>query len=126
MDPSALPQMDSQPLSLEDSGRLRVVSAKVYSIVKNRDIQNFERVLNFLEDTYRLLPRLVTPIKHMKIMFGLKTMVRVETVVQFICIEFQHASMLFVYLMSSILSHLSLLCFLADHYVDAEARRRND
>lgn len=79
VDPSALPQMDSQPLSLEDSGRLRVVSAKVYSIVKNRDIQHFERVLNFLEDTYRLMPRLVTPIKHMKIMFGLKTMVRVET-----------------------------------------------
>lgn len=67
--------MDSQPLSLEDSWRLRVFSAKVYSIVRNRDIQHFEKVLNFLEETYRLLPRLVAPIKHMKIVFGLKTMV---------------------------------------------------
>lgn len=68
--------MDLEPLSLEDSWRLRVVSAKVYSIVRNRDVERFENVLNFLEETYRLLPRLVTPIKHMKIVFGLKTMVR--------------------------------------------------
>lgn len=67
--------MDSQPLSLEDPGRLRVVSAKVYSIVRNRDTEHFEKVLNFLEETYRLLPRLVAPIKHMKIVFGLKTLV---------------------------------------------------
>lgn len=75
VDPSEWPEMDSQPLSLEDAGRLRVVSAKVYSIVKNRNKGHFERVLNFLEDTYRLLPTLVSPIKHMKIVFGLKTMV---------------------------------------------------
>lgn len=68
--------MDSQPLSLEDSGRLRVISARVYSIVRNRDIEHFEKVLNFLNETYGLLPRLVAPIKHMKIVFGLKTMVR--------------------------------------------------
>uniref|UniRef100_A0A3Q1IZQ8 TERF1-interacting nuclear factor 2 N-terminal domain-containing protein n=1 Tax=Anabas testudineus TaxID=64144 RepID=A0A3Q1IZQ8_ANATE len=66
--------MDSQPLSLEDTWRLRVTSAQVYSIVKNRDVENFERVMGFLEATYRLLPGLVAPIKHMKIMFGLKTM----------------------------------------------------
>ncbi|XP_045892828.1 uncharacterized protein LOC123961461 [Micropterus dolomieu] len=75
VDPSTWPEVDSQPLSLEDSWRLRVASAKVYSIVKNRDMAHFERVMGFLEATYRLLPRLVAPIKHMKIMFGLKTMV---------------------------------------------------
>uniref|UniRef100_A0A3Q3M7T2 TERF1-interacting nuclear factor 2 N-terminal domain-containing protein n=1 Tax=Mastacembelus armatus TaxID=205130 RepID=A0A3Q3M7T2_9TELE len=61
--------------TLEDSWRLRVSSAWVYSIVKNRDVEHFERVMGFLEATYRLLPRLIAPIKHMKIMFGLKTMV---------------------------------------------------
>lgn len=114
MDPSTWPEMDSQPLSLEDSGRLRVVSAKVYSIVRNRDIEHFEKLLNFLEETYRLLPRLVAPIKHMKIVFGLKTMVWWAVVVNFICIEFQHAQSipsecfcLLVYNVSSILSHLN-------------------
>ncbi|XP_071346148.1 uncharacterized protein [Trachinotus anak] len=75
VDPSDWPDVDSQPLSIEDSWRLRVASAQVYSIVKNRDMELFERVMGFLEATYRLLPRLVAPIKHMKIMFGLKTMV---------------------------------------------------
>ncbi|KAK9517238.1 hypothetical protein VZT92_025123 [Zoarces viviparus] len=75
VDPSNWPEVDSQPLSLEDSWRLRVASAQIYSIVKNRDTEHFERVMDFLEATYRLLPRLVAPIKHMKIMFGLKTMV---------------------------------------------------
>ncbi|XP_049429671.1 uncharacterized protein LOC125887138 isoform X1 [Epinephelus fuscoguttatus] len=75
VDPSSWPDVDSQPLSLEDSWRLRVASAQVYSIMKNRDVEHFERVIGFLEATYRLLPRLVAPIKHMKIMFGLKTMV---------------------------------------------------
>lgn len=89
VDPSDWPDLGSQPLSLEDSGRLRVVSAKVYSIVKNRDKEHFEKVLTFLDDTYRLLPRLVSPIKHMKIVFGLKTMVREDVVVPFTCIEFQ-------------------------------------
>uniref|UniRef100_A0A3P8S996 TERF1-interacting nuclear factor 2 N-terminal domain-containing protein n=1 Tax=Amphiprion percula TaxID=161767 RepID=A0A3P8S996_AMPPE len=55
---------------------LRVASARVYSIVKSRDVQHFETALRFLEATFRLLPRLVAAIKHMKIMFGLKTMVR--------------------------------------------------
>lgn len=90
VDTSDWPDLDSQPLSLEDSGRLRVVSAKVYSIVRNRDKEHFEKVLNFLDDTYRLLPRLVTPIKHMKIVFGLKTMVCEDVEVPFICIEIQH------------------------------------
>uniref|UniRef100_A0A3Q0SBU7 TERF1-interacting nuclear factor 2 N-terminal domain-containing protein n=1 Tax=Amphilophus citrinellus TaxID=61819 RepID=A0A3Q0SBU7_AMPCI len=53
---------------------LRVVSAQVYTIVRSRDMEHFERVIGFLETTYRLLPRLVAAIKHMKIMFGLKTM----------------------------------------------------
>lgn len=71
-----LPEMDLQPLSLEDSRRLRVASAQVYSIVKNRDVKNFERVMDLMENMYRLLPGLVSPIKHMKIVFGLKTLVR--------------------------------------------------
>lgn len=133
MDPSSWPEMDSQPLSLEDCGRLRVVSAKVYSIVRNRDIEHFEKVLNFLEETYRLLPRLVAPIKHMKIVFGLKTMVWWEVVVKFICVEFLHTQSVpsewfcvFVYNVSSILSPLTGNCFLAAHYVDAEAGKRSD
>ncbi|XP_032378204.1 uncharacterized protein LOC116693383 [Etheostoma spectabile] len=75
VDPSNWPDVDSQPLSLEDSWRLHVASARVYSTVKTRDMEHFERVISFLEATYTLLPRLVAPIKHMKIMFGLKTMV---------------------------------------------------
>lgn len=75
VDPSMWPEVDSQPLSLEDSWRLRVVSAQVYSIVKNRDMEHFEKVIGFLEANYTLLPKLVAPIKHMKIIFGLKTMV---------------------------------------------------
>lgn len=67
--------MDLQPVSLEDPWRLRVASAQVYSTVKNRDVKNFDIVIGFLENVYRLLPRLVAPIKHMKIVFGLKTMV---------------------------------------------------
>lgn len=75
LDLLVLPEMDVQPLSLEDSWRLRVASAQVYFIVKNRDVKNFEKVMDIVENVYRLLPRLVAPIKHMKIMFGLKTMV---------------------------------------------------
>ncbi|KAK5923024.1 hypothetical protein CgunFtcFv8_000030 [Champsocephalus gunnari] len=74
VDPSSWPDVGSQPLSVEDPWRLRVSSAQVYSIVKSRDTQHFERALNFLEDTHRLLPSLVAPIKHMKVMFGLKTL----------------------------------------------------
>lgn len=75
LDLLVLPEMDLLPLSLEDSRRIRVASAQVYSIVKNRDVKNFERVMDLMENVYRLLPRLVAPIKHMKIVFGLKTMV---------------------------------------------------
>ncbi|XP_053283885.1 uncharacterized protein LOC128445124 isoform X1 [Pleuronectes platessa] len=75
VDPSDWPDVDSQPLSTEDSWRLRVASAQMFCIVRNRDMQHFERVMRYLEATFRLLPRLVAPIKHMKIMFGLKTLV---------------------------------------------------
>ncbi|KAM8890947.1 uncharacterized protein AB9W97_011709 [Spinachia spinachia] len=75
VDPSNWPEVDSQPLSLEDSWRLRVSSARVFSIVKNRDMKHYDRVVGFLEATYRLLPGLVASIKHMKIAFGLKTLV---------------------------------------------------
>uniref|UniRef100_A0A8C6UXC7 Uncharacterized protein n=1 Tax=Neogobius melanostomus TaxID=47308 RepID=A0A8C6UXC7_9GOBI len=44
-------------------------------IVQNRQISHYERVLAFLENTHTLLPTLVPAIKHMKITFGLKTMV---------------------------------------------------
>ncbi|XP_027861691.1 uncharacterized protein LOC114137274 [Xiphophorus couchianus] len=66
---------DLRPLNLEDSRRLRVLSAQALSIVRNRDVQNFETVMAFLDATHRLLPGLVPAIKHMKIQFGLKTMV---------------------------------------------------
>lgn len=75
LDLLVLPEMDLPPLSLEDSWRIRVASAQVYSIVKNRDVKNFERVMDLMENVYRLLPTLVAPIKHMKVVFGLKTMV---------------------------------------------------
>ncbi|XP_008291820.1 flocculation protein FLO11 [Stegastes partitus] len=69
------PDVDSQPLSLEDSWRLRVASARVYAIVRSRDVQRFEAAMGFLDAIYRLLPGLVAAIKHMKILFGLKTLV---------------------------------------------------
>lgn len=78
VDSSSWPDVDSQPLSLEDSWRLRVTAAHVFAIMKSRDVQNFGKVLGFLETTHKLLPRLVPAIKHMKILFGLKTMVRVK------------------------------------------------
>lgn len=88
--------MDSEPLSLEDSWRLRVASAQVYSIMKNREVEHFERVMDFLETTYRLLPGLVASIKHMKIMFGLKTMVRKSAAVG--CILWQASNISFAYI----------------------------
>ncbi|KAF4101221.1 uncharacterized protein LOC131524298 isoform X1 [Onychostoma macrolepis] len=62
-------------LTLEEPCRIRVVAAEVWKIVQARDIKHFERVTEFLDVTYTLVPRLVTPIKHMKIMFGLQTLV---------------------------------------------------
>lgn len=76
--PSSWPDVDSQPLSLEDPLRLRVASAQVYSAVKSRNMALFERAASFLESAHRLLPGLVPAIKHMKIMFGLRTMVQKE------------------------------------------------
>ncbi|XP_029952269.1 uncharacterized protein LOC115391973 [Salarias fasciatus] len=72
---SCWPDLDLQSLSLEESWRLRVASARVFSMVENRDVARFERVVGFLEVTHQLLPGLVSAIKHMKIMFGLKTLV---------------------------------------------------
>ncbi|XP_043119917.1 uncharacterized protein LOC122362508 [Puntigrus tetrazona] len=62
-------------LTLEEPCRIRVVAAEVWRIMQTRDIKHFERVTEFLDVTYTLVPRLVTPIKHMKIMFGLQTLV---------------------------------------------------
>nr|XP_055030866.1 TERF1-interacting nuclear factor 2 isoform X1 [Misgurnus anguillicaudatus] len=62
-------------LTLEEPCQIRVVSAEVWRIVQARDIKHFERVTRFLDVSYLLVPRLVTPIKHMKIMFGLQTLV---------------------------------------------------
>ncbi|XP_059362712.1 uncharacterized protein LOC132101643 [Carassius carassius] len=62
-------------LTLEEQCRIRVGAAEVWKIVQARDIKHFERVTEFLDVTYTLVPRLVTPIKHMKIMFGLQTLV---------------------------------------------------
>ncbi|KAK7892093.1 hypothetical protein WMY93_024056 [Mugilogobius chulae] len=65
-------------LSLDESWRVRVVSAQVYAIVKSRQTHHYERVLAFLEHIHTLLPALVPAIKHMKIVFGLKTMNHLE------------------------------------------------
>uniref|UniRef100_A0A3P9QAI7 TERF1-interacting nuclear factor 2 N-terminal domain-containing protein n=1 Tax=Poecilia reticulata TaxID=8081 RepID=A0A3P9QAI7_POERE len=65
----------AEPLVSEDPRRLRVLSARALSIVMKRDVQNFEAVMTFLDATHRLLPGLVPAIQHMKIQFGLKTMV---------------------------------------------------
>lgn len=64
-----------QSLTLEEPCALRVMAAQAWSVVNARDIQHFESVLELLESIYMLVPRLVTSVKHMKIMFGLKTMV---------------------------------------------------
>ncbi|XP_055796335.1 uncharacterized protein LOC129867150 isoform X2 [Salvelinus fontinalis] len=78
LDPSRWPEDDLQSVTLDEPWRLRVAAAQAYSIMKIRDIKSFERVMEFMDVTYTLLPRLVAPIKHMKIMFGLKTKSRQE------------------------------------------------
>ncbi|XP_010882410.2 uncharacterized protein LOC105018570 [Esox lucius] len=75
LDPCMWPDEDLLSLNLDEPWRIRVEAAQAYSIMKTRDIKRFERVMEFLDVTYKLLPQLVPPIKHMKIMFGLKTMV---------------------------------------------------
>lgn len=75
LDPSRWPEDDLQSVTLDEPWRLRVAAAQAYSIMKTRDIKSFGRVMEFMDVTYTLLPRLVPPIKHMKIMFGLKTKV---------------------------------------------------
>uniref|UniRef100_A0A3B3Z048 TERF1-interacting nuclear factor 2 N-terminal domain-containing protein n=1 Tax=Poecilia mexicana TaxID=48701 RepID=A0A3B3Z048_9TELE len=67
----------AEPLVAELAWRLRVLSARALSIVMNRDVQNFEAVMAFLDATHCLLPGLVPAIKHMKIQFGLKTMLSI-------------------------------------------------
>ncbi|KAL7878609.1 hypothetical protein AOLI_G00095830 [Acnodon oligacanthus] len=62
-------------LSLEFPCSIRVVAAESWMVVRARDIKHFERVLEFLDVIHTLLPHLVTSIKHMKIIFGLKTLV---------------------------------------------------
>uniref|UniRef100_A0A3B5BCN6 TERF1-interacting nuclear factor 2 N-terminal domain-containing protein n=1 Tax=Stegastes partitus TaxID=144197 RepID=A0A3B5BCN6_9TELE len=62
------------PASASPSPWLRVASARVYAIVRSRDVQRFEAAMGFLDAIYRLLPGLVAAIKHMKILFGLKTL----------------------------------------------------
>ncbi|KAJ8271957.1 hypothetical protein COCON_G00108160 [Conger conger] len=64
-----------QSLTLQEPCALRVAAAQAWSVVNARDVKHFESVLELLESIYTLVPRLVTSIKHMKIMFGLKTMI---------------------------------------------------
>ncbi|XP_056454391.1 atrophin-1 isoform X1 [Gadus chalcogrammus] len=75
VDTSLWMEAKQQYYSLKEPWRLRVATAQAYSIIKNRDVGRYERVISFLEASYRLLPTLVVAIKHMKIMFGLKTLV---------------------------------------------------
>ncbi|KAK1785047.1 hypothetical protein P4O66_018475 [Electrophorus voltai] len=62
-------------LTLQDPCSIRAVSAEAWMVIQTRDIKHFERLMEFLDVTQILLPHLVTSIKHMKIMFGLKTLV---------------------------------------------------
>ncbi|KAA0715115.1 hypothetical protein E1301_Tti008834 [Triplophysa tibetana] len=62
-------------LTPEEPCRIRVVSAEVWRIVQARDFKHFDRVTKFLDVTYMLVPGLVTSIRHMKIVFGLQTLV---------------------------------------------------
>ncbi|KAG9352643.1 hypothetical protein JZ751_021057 [Albula glossodonta] len=73
--PSIWQKVELQRLKLEEPCSLRVAAARAWSVVNTRDIAKFESVLEVLEVTYKLLPWLVSPIKHMKIVFGLKTMI---------------------------------------------------
>ncbi|KAK3549161.1 hypothetical protein QTP70_033363, partial [Hemibagrus guttatus] len=66
---------DRSSLTLKDPCSIRVTAAESWMVVRARDIKHFEQVVEFLDVTHTLLPQLVTPIKHMKIMFGLKTLV---------------------------------------------------
>ncbi|XP_028813903.1 uncharacterized protein LOC114766819 [Denticeps clupeoides] len=62
-------------LSLQDSCSVRVAAAEAWAVLKARDVQHFERVVDFLEAVHKLLPCLVSPMKHMKILFGFKTLI---------------------------------------------------
>ncbi|MCI4379068.1 hypothetical protein PGIGA_G00223630 [Pangasianodon gigas] len=66
---------DRSSLTLQDPCSIRVTAAESWMIIRSRDIEHFEQVMEFLDVTHTLLRQLVTPIKHMKIMFGLKTLV---------------------------------------------------
>lgn len=75
MEASSWPDGDCESLNLDESWRVRVASAQAYCIVRKRQTCQYEKVMAFLERIHSLLPTLVPSIKHMKIMFGLKTMV---------------------------------------------------
>ncbi|XP_060734059.1 uncharacterized protein LOC132851310 [Tachysurus vachellii] len=66
---------DRSSLTLKDPCSIRVTAAESWMVIRARDIKHFAQVMEFLDVTHTLLPQLVTPIKHMKIMFGLKTLV---------------------------------------------------
>lgn len=66
---------DRSSITLKDPCSIRVMAAESWMIVQTRDIKHFEQVMEFLDVTHTILPQLVTSIKHMKIMFGLKTLV---------------------------------------------------
>ncbi|CAL8262707.1 unnamed protein product [Merluccius merluccius] len=75
VDTSLWMEPKQQYYTLKEPWRLRVASAQAYSIIKKRDVGRYERVISFMEASYRLLSTLVVAIKHMKILFGLKTVV---------------------------------------------------
>lgn len=68
---------DRSSITLMDPCSIRVTAAESWMIVKARDIKHFEQVMEFLDVIHTILPQIVTSIKHMKIMFGLKTLVNV-------------------------------------------------
>lgn len=66
---------DWRSLTLAEPCSVRVAAAEACAVLRARDVEHYERVLEFLEVTQKLLPLLVSSIKHMKIVFGFKTLV---------------------------------------------------
>ncbi|KAG5273905.1 hypothetical protein AALO_G00156940 [Alosa alosa] len=66
---------DWRSLTLAELCSVRAAAAEAWAILRARDVEQYERVIEFLEVTLNLLPRLVSCIKHMKIVFGFKTLV---------------------------------------------------
>lgn len=71
---------DWRSLTLAEPCSVRAAAAEAWAVLKARDVKHYERVIEFLEVVMKLLPRLVSCIKHMKILYGFKTLVSASAV----------------------------------------------